>query len=136
MISLQITQSPDIMVCDEFIFYKNLITIGSKNCNINIDDNQIRQHHLSIEVISDGKLVVHPATKVQSFLVNGKLTSQKCYITNNQKIKIGSTILQLINFQYENIDDIKAIRDKNLIKLSKEENAKWKLLDNIKLNLE
>lgn len=136
MISLTILTSPDLIICESLEFFKNHITMGNKNCDINISDPEILRHHLTIEILPENKLIIEPGRNIKNYFIDGKITTSKSTVRVKQQIQIGSTTFIVNSYQFELEENIKSLRDKELISLSENKNEKWELIEKIKAILQ
>lgn len=135
MIKIEILSSPDFFICEEIVFHKNTINLGKKESDINIDDSDLKNHHLSIEVTSNNQLIVEPGSKVKSYFLNKKITTTKMKIGPQDEITIGKTKIKVIEFKYQSHFDIKKERDQKIQDLSQGNTDKWKVIEKLQESL-
>ncbi|MBF0311822.1 MAG: hypothetical protein HQK50_18700 [Oligoflexia bacterium] len=86
MLSLIIETSPDCEVIGEHLFNKNVIKFGRSLGDILIDEEGIVNGHISLEISEENELLVHRSGRIESYLVNEKVTNA------SKRLKVGDTI--------------------------------------------
>lgn len=119
MIHLEILNSPDKNVETQFQFFQNEVYVGHSAGNLHIKDSELKASHVMIEVV-EKDLIIHPQKDVDSYLIDGKRSSNVRKIKMNQKITIGKTTFIVINFEETTFPSKKAILDQKLSQLVEE----------------
>lgn len=105
MIQLKVNSCPNNDYLGKVQFFKNLIYIGSNlSSDLYLPDSEIKTNHLFIEVI-ENKLIAHAHKKVDYFWVNGKRTKSFKFLTIGDKIKIGSTEIEIVIYSTTTIKE-------------------------------
>lgn len=98
MIHFQIIDSPDLLSIGDYNFSLQHITIGrSLGQTLPIDDSSIEKEHLILKTTMKQLIVSSEA----EFLVNNKMVKGTINLKLNDKIQIGQTLIQIINFDFK-----------------------------------
>src|SRR3990167_8774046 len=109
MIEVEVLTSPDQFSLGKVTFQKNLIYIGRKSRELNIQEPEVIHQHLMLEVIDD-MILVHASPLIDGFLVNGKITKKIKPLKYGDIIRIGKTEIKLISaifVPFKTTDDLK-----------------------------
>lgn len=98
MIQFQITLSPDSDVLGIEQIDKNSVTIGIKDCDILINDEDIGELIIELKISEENILTATPLTEEKKFWVNNKVYSFEKKINPMDIIKVGSTEIKIISF--------------------------------------
>lgn len=119
MIKIEVTSSNDTDRLGYFLFYKDLIYVGSNHdADLYIPDDQISNNHIFLEVV-DTKLLTHLGRGVEFMLINGKRTTSFKTLRVGDSVSLNTLTFKVLeyeaskygsisNFLKERVSDVKA----------------------------
>jgi hypothetical protein len=128
MITLEILGTPDPLVTGTFRFHQNQLTLGQRNCTLNVDDPQMPPGYLLIEV-AEGSLVVHPPKDHPTYLLNGKRATSVRKLKPKDEITLGQTSLRILEFAQTETQGRKEILGQKLEELIRENSPRLAVIE-------
>ena len=113
MIKLEVLESPNADYLGEYVFFKNLIYVGSNiDADLYLEDKAASSNHIFIEIV-DGQLLAHLGKDAKSFWVDGKLTTKFKFLHPGNILKAGETKFKILGFENSKICTKREILNKN-----------------------
>lgn len=130
MIHLEITKSPDTNILTHFKFFQNEVYLGRTSGNLHIKDSALKDSHMMVEVV-EKDLIIHPQRGVESYLIDGKRSSNIRKITIGQTITIGTTHFKVLSYEETPTVSKKKILDEKLAQLFEANSPRLVVIENL-----